>query len=278
MNRSLATSKKSMTIKQALEQHKETLFAAMPSHMDADRMIRITMTALRANPRLLECSQESLFKCIVQCSQLGLEPDGVLGLAYLIPYGREATLVVGYKGLLMLARRSGELLSITCEEVYSCDEFEYQLGDDARIEHVPSDDADRESHPITHVYASVEMTGGSRQRKVWSRKKIDRHKERFSSGWRRAHDKKQDSPWHHDWVSMAKKTVLRDMINRGEIPLSVEVRSIAAREEAVEIEAQQAAAPADVVSSLDMLADRLEDGANSDSTDMLTDGKVESEV
>ena len=208
----------------------------MPKHLTPERLARVVVTSIKDNPKLIDCDESSLYKCIVQAATLGLEPDGALGLAYLIPYGREAVLVVGYKGLLQLARRSGEIKSITCEEVRLGDQFAHQLGDDARIYHVPSEAEDRDSQPVTHVYVSVRLHGGGVQRKVWTTAKIDAHKRRFSQAWKRAEGGRKDSPWHTDWVSMAKKTLVREMIQRGELPVAVELRDLIAGEEKREVD------------------------------------------
>ncbi|EDW4164247.1 recombination protein RecT, partial [Salmonella enterica subsp. enterica] len=66
---------------------KEQLAAALPRHMTAERMIRIATTEIRKVPALGDCDTMSFVSAIVQCSQLGLEPGGALGHAYLLPFG-----------------------------------------------------------------------------------------------------------------------------------------------------------------------------------------------
>ena len=82
----------------------------------------IVMTELRKTPKLLECDAASLMGSIGQVAQLGLEVGGLLGHAYLIPYGRECQLVIGYKGLMELARRSGQIKSIEARAVFEGDD------------------------------------------------------------------------------------------------------------------------------------------------------------
>ena len=256
-------------IRDTLLQNKEHIFAALPRHLTAERMARVTVTCIRRNPKLLDCTEASLYGAIVEAATLGLEPDGVLGHAYLIPYGREATLVPGYKGLLSLARRSGEISTITCEAVHEGDSFAYQLGDDPWIKHAP-DDANpaRDLAPITHVYLVVQLRDGGVQRKVWSAAKIDAHKMRYSPS-----SGKKDSPWSTNWEAMAKKTLIRDCINRGEIPVSVEVQRLAAREERAEVDAWKArdVVESSTVANLDELAEKItatpEDAAAKDAAD-----------
>lgn len=218
-------------MRQLMEAQRESLFEALPRHVTPDRMIRAALTSLRRNPKLLDCTPESFFGALTEASSLGLEVDGVLGYAYMVPFKDQCTLIAGYKGLIDVCRRSGTISTITMEAVHQGDEFTYQLGDSPLIRHVPNDtDPHRDAKPISHVYVVVVLRDGGVQRKVWSRAKIDAHKERYSRGWNKA-----DSAWKTSWVAMAKKTVIRDMINRGEIPASVEIQRLTAREEIMDV-------------------------------------------
>ena len=117
-----------------LEKQKAQLAAALPRHMHADRMIRLACTEFAKNPMLQDCTPVSVFGSIIQASQLGLE-IGVLGQAYLIPFKKnfkvggewksqmECQFIPGYKGLIALARRSGEVTSIETNIVYDQDKF-----------------------------------------------------------------------------------------------------------------------------------------------------------
>ena len=102
---------------------------ALPQHMTADRMTRIAITAVQKQPKLLECTALSIVGCVIEASQLGLYPDGILGDAYLVPFWNgktrqlEAQLQPGYRGLINLARRSGQVPAIYSEPVYACDKF-----------------------------------------------------------------------------------------------------------------------------------------------------------
>jgi phage RecT family recombinase len=202
------------------------LYEGLPRHLSPDRMTSLVLGCLRKNPKLLSCTQTSLFSAIAQASTLGLEMDGTLGQAYLVPYGSECTLIVGYKGLLSLMRRSGEVSTITLEVVLEGDQFEYQLGDEPYIRHVPSEDPDRESKTITHAYCVVTLKDSGKQRSVWGRAKLDAHMKMYSPS-----HTKSDSPWRTSFGTMCKKTVVRDMVNRGLVPVSAELQRLAMREE-----------------------------------------------
>ncbi len=218
------------SVRQIIASQAETLYQAMPRHLTPERFTRIVLNCLRKKPELLDCTPESFFLALGQAASLGLELDGTLGYAYLIPFGNECTLVAGYKGLIDLCRRSGTISTITMEVVHEGDNFQYQLGDQPFVRHVPNDaDLKRDKKPITHAYAVVVLRDGGIQRKVWSTAKINAHKEKYSRGW-----KKKDSAWQTNWAVMAKKTVIRDMVNRGELPASAEIQRLAMSEEIIE--------------------------------------------
>lgn len=212
------------------------MMAALPKHLTPDRMIRVALNAIRKNPKLLDCSAASLFGSITEAATYGWEIGGVNGHAYLVPYKEECVLIPGYKGMIDLCRRSGQISTISMEVVHEGDDFGYSLGDEAHIHHQPDDvDPKRDSKPITHVYCVVRLRDGGIQRSVWSANRINAHKEQYSQAWKRAEESqygkppKKDSFWHTAWPAAAKKTVIRDMINRGLLPFSAEYRDTVKR-------------------------------------------------
>lgn len=224
------------SISQLLKANAPKLMAALPRHVTPDRMIRVVINCITKNPKLLDCTPASLFGAIAEAATYGWELGGVMGHAYLVPYREQCTLIPGYKGLLDLCRRSGQISTFAIESVYEGDKFSYELGMNPKVTHSPSNDPDRTNKPITHTYFVVRMRDGGVQVSVWATAQVERHKEAYSQGWRWAEkgDKakgggKKDSPWHTAWATMAKKTVVRDMIQRGLVPLSAEHRSIVDR-------------------------------------------------
>lgn len=193
-----------------LEKMKPQIKLALPRHVDPDRMLRIVLTTIQRTPKLLECTRESLLGCIVQCAQLGLEPDGMLGHAYLIPFfnGRsnrfECQLIVGYKGLLKLARQSGEISSIVARVVHAKDEFQFEFGlERDTLVHRPTGDPDPGA--LTHAYAIFRLKDGAVHFDVMTVAQINRIRD-SSQGYKRD---KASSPWTHHYDEMAKKTVIR---------------------------------------------------------------------
>ncbi|CDD75563.1 recT protein [Cryptobacterium sp. CAG:338] len=177
----------------------------LPKHMSPERMMQLAISTINKNPKLADCTVESVLSCFMTASSLGLEPNDVngLGQCYIIPYGRKATFIPGYRGLYKLALNSGEIQSITVEVVYEGDEFEYMLGDDARIVHKPSMTADHKPENMVCAYCITRFNNGGIQRTVMSKADIERRRKESQSG------KRSDSPWVKWYEEMAKKTVMR---------------------------------------------------------------------
>ncbi len=205
-----------MTIKQQLNNPAmiEQIRKALPSHMSAERMARVALTALTRNPKLAECTQASFFKCLLDLSAWGLEPDG--RRAHLIPYATECTLVLDYKGIVELAYRSGYVKDIHCDVVRAGDVFVYSLG---KIQqHTPyafrlDESKPAEAGEIVAAYCIVQMRDEATHQEVMTRQEIDAIKGRSRSG--------NNGPWKTDFAEMAKKTVFRRASKW--LPLSSEV-------------------------------------------------------
>jgi recombination protein RecT len=185
---------------------KSDVALALPAHLTPERFIRIALTATTRTPNLLKCDEQSIFKCLMQLSQFGLEPDG--RLAHLIPFwnskrnGYECQLIIDYKGLATLARRSGQVSVIHASEVRENDQFEYNKG--VVQKHVINFKDER--GPIYAYYAFVRFKDGSEQADCMDLPAVLRIKERSRS---RDRDGKLVGPWVTDEIEMGKKTVFR---------------------------------------------------------------------
>lgn len=115
------------------------------NNISPDRLYQMCVSAINKTPKLAECSPQSVLSCFMTCSALGLEPSNVdgLGRAYVLPFynkksgGMEATFIMGYRGMIDLARRSGQLVDISARAVHQGDEFSYSYGLDEELHHVP---------------------------------------------------------------------------------------------------------------------------------------------
>ena len=194
------------------------LSVALPKAMTPERLVRVVTTECRKTPALLNCNPESFLGAVLQCAQLGLEPGGALGHCYLLPFGNgkakdgrpNAQLIIGYRGMIDLARRSGQIVSICAYTVHEKDHFVWRLGLDPDIEHVPSPEADR--GPMTYVYAVAKLKGGGVQFEVMSRAEVEKVRKQSKAG--------SSGPWVTHFDEMAKKTVIRRLFKY--LPVSIE--------------------------------------------------------
>ena len=197
------------------DQFKKQLARAVPKHLSADRMARIAATEVRKTPALLNTTPASFLGAVMQSAQLGLEPGSALGQAYLVPYGNQCQLILGYRGMIDLARRSGQVLSLSAFAVHEGDDFNYQLGLHPDIHHVPSCEADRVKKPITFVYAVANLRGGGYQFEVMSRAEVEAVKAKAKS----------KNIWNTYFEQMALKTVIRRLFKY--LPVSIEALQVA---------------------------------------------------
>lgn len=225
---------------------KKQLALAVPKHLNADRMARIAATEVRKNPALLRTEPTSFLGSVMQAAQLGLEPGSALGQAYLVPYGNQCQLIIGYKGMIDLARRSGQVLSLNAYAVREGDDFSFQLGLKPDIHHVPSLEADRIKKPITYVYAVATLKGGGYQFEVMSRAEVEAVRAKAKS----------KNIWNTYFEEMAKKTVIRRLFKY--LPVSIEALEITNAD--AKREAGEKVEPDDVINIEAVSVEDFEDG------------------
>ena len=228
------------------DQFKKQLALAVPKHLNADRMARIAATEVRKNKALLNTEPTSFLGSVMQAAQLGLEPGSALGQAYLVPYGNQCQLIIGYKGMIDLARRSGQVLSLNAYAVREGDDFSFQLGLKPDIHHVPSLEADRIKKPITYVYAVATLKGGGYQFEVMSRAEVEAVRAKAKS----------KNIWNTYFEEMAKKTVIRRLFKY--LPVSIEALEITNAD--AKREAGEKVEPDDVINIDAVSVEDFEDG------------------
>lgn len=176
------------------EYFKSQVALALPKHLTPDRFVRVALTALLKTPKLNDCTTESVIQCMLNCSALGLEPDG--RRAHLIPYGNTCTLIVDYKGIVELAKRSGDVSNVFAQIVCDNDTFEWNNGEvNHRI------DWRKDRGQMYAVYATVTFKDGTKQTDVMTKSEVEAIRKRSKSG--------NSGPWVTDFAEMAKKTVFR---------------------------------------------------------------------
>ena len=196
---------------------------ALPSVLTPERFTRITLSALSTNAKLAETTPQSFLGAMMTAAQLGLEPNTPLGQAYLIPYRNHGVLEcqfqLGYKGLIDLAYRSGEVSTIQAHVVYENDEFEYELGLEPKLRHVPAK-SDR-GDPV-FFYAVFRTKDGGYGFDVMSVDDVRAHAKKYSKAY-------SNGPWQTNFEEMAKKTVLKRVLKYA--PLKTDfVRGLSADE------------------------------------------------
>lgn len=226
------------TITDLINQQRTEIARALPKHMDADRLARIALTTMKTTPQLLECTPQSLLGALMLSAQTGMEP-GPLGHAYLVPRRNkgvmECTWILGYKGIIELARRSGQIVSIEAREVCEADEFDYQYGLDEQLVHKPFMGGER--GPIVAFWGLAKFKDGGHYFLVMSKADVDAAMQRSDAG------KRGYGPWVSDYAAMGRKTVIRRMAPF--LPLSSEQAAVIGQDESVHttVHADMAAEP-----------------------------------
>lgn len=191
---------------------KQKLAAVIPETLRPDRMIQLAVTLIKSNKWLMQCRPITLYACVVECAQLGLELDNILGHAYLVPFKDVCTLIIGYRGFCHLAYQSGQVASISAEVVRPRDKFTVQFGSDRKIVHLPvaiKDQRDRDPDAWVGAYAVAKQVNGAVQFEWMERDKIEASRAR-SQSWRAfMKDPEKQTPWDSDAEEMWRKTPVR---------------------------------------------------------------------
>lgn len=220
--------KKPQTLQDYVQRMSGQIKMALPANLTPDRFQRIVLSAISSNTKLQECSPQSFLGAMMTAAQLGVEPNTPLGQGYLIPRnsknGMECTFQLGYKGLIDLAYRSGNIANIGAFTVHQNDEFHVQFGLNPDITHVPAM-TDR-GDPIA-FYAYYKTKDGGYGFDVMSVEDVRKHARQFSESVKRG----WSSPWDSNFEEMAKKTVLKKVLKYA--PLSTEVASKIGMDETV---------------------------------------------
>nr|DAT22531.1 MAG TPA: RecT protein [Caudoviricetes sp.] len=200
---------------------------ALPSVLTPERFTRIVFTALSANQKLSQCTPQSFLGAMMQAAQLGVEPNTPLGQAYLIPYRNkgqiECQFQLGYKGLIDLAYRSGEVTDIAAHEVHENDIFEYELGLTPKLVHKP---VMKNRGPVIAYYAVFHTKSGGYGFQVMSREDVNDFARKTSKAYDSA-----SSPWKTYFDEMAKKTVLKKALKYA--PLKTDFARAMAADESI---------------------------------------------
>ena len=192
--------------------------AALPKFLDTEHFVRSALTEFRLNPALAECSVPSVLGYFMQAAACGLEPASVLGQCYPVPFNnkktgqKEVQFICGYRGMLSIARRSGEISSVDAQVVHEKDEFDIEYGLEPKLTHKPFLAGDPGAMLGAYVVVRFKDKDAAPVIKYMQKFEIDKHRKRSKAA--------TSGPWVTDYESMALKTVFRTVFKW--LPVSIE--------------------------------------------------------
>nr|DAW47916.1 MAG TPA: RecT protein [Caudoviricetes sp.] len=242
-NKQVAKNNGQKTLQDYMKVMEGQIKRALPSVITPERFSRMVLTALSSTPKLQQCTPQSFLGAMMTAAQLGVEPNTALGQAYLLPYDNrrkgvtECQFQLGYKGLIDLAYRSGEVSIIQAHEVYENDDFDYELGMEPRLRHIP---AKTNRGKVICYYAMFKTKDGGYGFDVMSIEDVQAHAKKYSKAY-------GSGPWQTNFDEMAKKTVLKKVLKYA--PLKSDFVRAAAQDESIktEIDADMYSVPAEEI-------------------------------
>jgi recombination protein RecT len=207
-----------------LARDRKKLERALQNAVPFESYLTAAMSSIRNNDRLLQCSNASLMNSLLQAAQLQLVVGDARGHAYLVPYKSECTFILGYRGMLELARRSGRVRKVDARTVHQGDHFDWGFGFEPYIDHKPKLGEKKTSANLIAVYAVATLDDGTHQVDVLDPHEIEAARMRSQSG------KNNNGPWGSDYLEMARKTAVRRLCKY--LPLSLEAQQAIGEDEA----------------------------------------------
>lgn len=224
---------KNMSIADMIRAMEPEIKRALPSVITPERFTRMALSALNNTPQLRECTPMSFIAALMNAGQLGLEPNTALQQAHLIPYKNkgitECQFQIGYKGLITLAFRTGQMQMIQAHVVREKDLFDFEYGLNPNLIHRPADGSPEERGEITYVYAMYKLLNGGYNFEVANKREIDSFAAKYSKAFA-----SQYSPWSTSYEEMAKKTVIKRALKYA--PISAEFQRALSTDESIKTE------------------------------------------
>jgi recombination protein RecT len=218
-NKLVLAHKQALSNPKVLQALNETIPQTIKKYLTPERLTRVMLSAISRSPTLAQCTPMSVLKSVMESASLGLEPvGGTLGRAYLVPYRNnknggqhEAQLIIGYRGLIELARRSGQILSIEAHIIHSNDDYQIEYGLESKLKHKPT--LSKDPGDMVAVYAVATLSDGSKQFEIMTKTQVDAIKDRSRAG--------RSGPWVSDYNEMARKTVVRRLCKY--LPMTIDM-------------------------------------------------------
>lgn len=196
----------------------------LPAGVSASQITQSIVSAISKNPKLMECTRESLLIAAVASARLGLIVDGITGQGYILSFknnktgNNEAQFIIGYKGYITLGQRCG--IMISGGVVHAGDDFAFSFGTDSFLRHVPTmeDGVARDrlafyavarSNDLPSVFTVLSVAD------VNAKMKGSKGYRKYGSG-----EINRFSPWVTDYNAMGKKSAIRDL--GAQLPLNIQ--------------------------------------------------------
>lgn len=242
-NQVATTQQKKGTLGEWLKERKDSFNQALPANtVNVDRFMQSAMLAITnpKMPNLRLCTKDSIFRALKEAASYGLELNGTLGQAYLIPYNENvqvngkwekqmtAHFQMGFRGMIALARRSNTIKTIAAEWIHENDIVDIELGMNRHLSH--KIDITKERGDIVACYCLVELVNGGVQFCVMTKQDIEKHRDKFSKAY---NPKDPENIWVKNFPEMGLKTVVIKTLKL--CPISIEALDAVMREEKEDI-------------------------------------------
>lgn len=223
------TGKKTTEISSLLAKYKDSILEVLPKHITPERMVQMVSYIIAKNPEIANCTIQSIIGAMIQTSILGFIPSDSLGLCYYVPYSQRnkdgsyskvVQFQIGYKGFIDLARRSNEVKTIYAEVVYSSDIFEFEMGLNPILRHVPDFESKRTDNDIVYAYAVAHYVNGGFNFVVLTKNEIEKLRLRSPM------QKDSSNPsytWKTDYSAMAKAKAIKQLSKY--LPLTIDIKT-----------------------------------------------------
>ena len=201
------------------DESKAKILEGAPKYFNEDALIRVAISAIQKNQKLLDCTQGSILSALMECAYFGLYPESTTNEAHLVPFKDQCVLITGYAGLIKMATNSGLVSHVEVSKVFENDYFEYHLGFNKKLDHIPvgqgsggkhwwsrkkSIDLGQTRGDYLGTYAVVVFTNGRKDFRYVTKEEGMAHGERYSKSF-----KYKDSVWKLDPQAMITKTAVR---------------------------------------------------------------------
>ena len=250
MNSNKVMTKPKFSVAIQTEQYQRLINNTLGDPNRARRFIASISSAVATNKDLQECDAGTILSGALLGEALNLSPSPQLGQYYLVPFkdknkGKVATFILGYKGYIQLAIRSGYYKKINVIELKEGELKKFDLMTEEIEVDLITDDEKRENAKTVGYYAMFEYLNGFKKAIYWSKDKMIAHADKYSPAFTKkgyeallAGKVKQEdmwkysSHWYKNFDDMAKKTMLRQLISKWGV-MSIEMREAFEKDETI---------------------------------------------